>query len=63
MRKEKAYCPANDWDCPYYKDGECGIDDPMYDCDAFAFFWDIEDDYLCHDEPRTAYLDVEQPDA
>ena len=25
MRKGKIYCPVNGWDCPYYKDGECGM--------------------------------------
>ena len=29
MRKGKIYCPANGWDCPYYKNGECGLDNPM----------------------------------
>lgn len=28
MRKGKIYCPVNGWDCPYYKDGECGIESP-----------------------------------
>ena len=55
MRKGKIYCPANGWDCPYYKNGECGLDDPMTDCDDFSCFWDADDDYICEDEPRTAF--------
>lgn len=30
---EKTYCPVNGWDCPYYKNGVCHIDDPFEDCD------------------------------
>lgn len=55
MRKGKIYCPANGWDCPYYKNGECGLDNPMIDCDDFSCFWDADDDYFCEDEPRTAF--------
>lgn len=58
MRTKKIYCPASSFDCPYYKDGECGINNPMRDCDDFAAFWDEEDDYAV-DEPRTAFLDEE----
>lgn len=55
MRKGKIYCPANSWDCPYYKNGECGLEEPYADCDDFAYFWDAEDDYICTDEERTAF--------
>lgn len=55
MRDYKIYCPANGWDCPYYKLGECGINDPMAECDDFGAFWDEEDDYQCYDEKRTAF--------
>ena len=34
-------CPMNDWECPYYEDGNCFIDNPDEDCDAF---------YDCDDE-------------
>ena len=54
MRMNKIYCPLNGWDCPYYKDGECGIEDPMNDCDDFWAFWDENDDYET-DEKRTAF--------
>ena len=40
MNGEKTYCPVNGWDCPYYKDGVCHIDDPQEDCDDWGSFWD-----------------------
>lgn len=55
MRKGKIYCPANGWDCPYYKNGECALEEPYADCDDFAYFWDADDDYICTDEERTAF--------
>lgn len=55
MRKKKIYCPANGWDCPYYKKGECGIENPIKECDDFGYFWDTDDDYICEDEERTAF--------
>ena len=55
MRKGKIYCPANGWDCPYYKKGECGIEDPIKECDDFGYFWDEDDGYICEDEERTAF--------
>ena len=57
MRKKKIYCPANGWDCPYYKKGECGIENPLEECDDFSYFWDADDDYICEDEERTAFED------
>jgi len=43
---EPIYCPVNGWDCPYWREnGKCVIDNPMEDCDDFAFFWDDWDDY------------------
>lgn len=54
MRNKKIYCPVNGWDCPYYKDGECGIEDPYNECTDFSFFWDENDDYYS-DEQRTAF--------
>ena len=35
MRKKKIYCPVNGWDCPYYKNNECGMENPYKDCDDF----------------------------
>ena len=55
MRTSKIYCPVNGWDCPYYKNGECGIENPLSDCDDFACFWDEDDDFICEDEKRTAF--------
>lgn len=55
-RTDRIYCPANSWDCPYWKsNGECALDDPMKDCDDFRVFWDEDDDYICEDEERTAF--------
>lgn len=60
MRTKKIYCPVNGWDCPYYKKdqcglGECGIEDPISECDDFASMWDKDDDFVCEDEERTAF--------
>ena len=55
MRTVKIYCPVNGWDCLYYKDNECGLEDPYIDCDDFASMWDKDDDYLCEDEERTFF--------
>lgn len=50
----KIYCPVNGWDCPYWqKDGACGMwpkDDPLEECDDFAFFWDEGDDYIVDED-------------
>lgn len=54
MRTKKIYCPANGWDCPYYRKGECGIENPIAECDDFGCFWDEDDDYLS-DEDRTFF--------
>lgn len=55
MRTGKIYCPADGWGCPYYKNGECGIENPLADCDDFVLFWDKDDDFICEDEERTAF--------
>ena len=55
MRTVKIYCPVNGWDCPYYKNNECGLEDPHIDCDDFASMWDKDDDYYCEDEVRTFF--------
>ena len=44
---EHIHCPVNGWDCPYYKNGVCQLDDPMSDCDDFASMWDEDDEYVC----------------
>lgn len=55
MRTVKIYCPMYDsWDCPYYKNGECGLENPHADCDDFANMYD-DDDYYCEDEERTFF--------
>ena len=37
---EITYCPVKGWDCPYYKNGVCHIDDPIEDCDDFSAFFE-----------------------
>lgn len=54
MRMNKIYCPVNGWDCPYYKKGECAIEDPFNECDDFGCFWEEDDEYWT-DEPRTVF--------
>ena len=51
------HCPANGYDCPYWKDGICGLwskkegyVDPYGECDDFAAFWDKDDDYIDYGE-------------
>ena len=51
--KKHIHCPANAWDCPYYTDEghpcRCTLENPMADCDDFAFFWEPEDEYIDDD--------------
>ena len=48
---KKVYCTVNAWDCPYFKkDGTCVIENPIKECDDFAFFWDEDDDYYSEEE-------------
>ncbi len=28
-------CPANDWFCPYFENGECRLRNAPQECDAF----------------------------
>lgn len=58
MRMKKIYCPCNGWDCPYFKNGECGMDNPIIDCDDFGLFYDkprLEE--VMTNETRTAFED------
>lgn len=29
------FCPADDFTCPYYKDGYCGLENAEQECDEF----------------------------
>ena len=40
---------------PVLQKGECGIEDPIKECDDFGYFWDEDDGYICEDEERTAF--------
>ena len=33
---ETTYCPVNGWDCPYYKNGVCHIENPQEDCEDWG---------------------------
>ena len=47
------HCPVNGWDCPYYSDEghpcRCTLSNPMGECDDFATFWDVGDDWMDDD--------------
>ncbi len=45
MENVTIYCPVNGWDCPYYKKGECIIDDPNTYCDDFKKFWGYDSNF------------------
>lgn len=52
MLTKKFFCPANEWDCPYWKeDGSCSmIDeelDPLDECDVAILTWEDEDGCPC----------------
>ena len=57
------HCPSNAWDCPYYQTitledgtehaGCCSLypnEDPLEECDDFAYFWEEDDDYIDDNE-------------
>lgn len=48
------YCPVNGWDCPYFKNNFCTIENPEENCDDFAliadFFSDLDDEEEEEDE-------------
>lgn len=49
---KKHICPTNGWDCPYYFKGLCcmeemGVGSPMEECDDFAYFYGVGDDFYC----------------
>lgn len=57
MKKENiihVHCPVNGWDCPNYVNFPfpcaCTLADPWKDCDDFATFWNIDDNYWCFGE-------------
>lgn len=54
MRNKHIHCPANGWDCPYYKNGLCKMEEMdadvksvYYECDDFAYFYEEGEDYYC----------------
>ena len=44
------YCPVNGWDCPYFKNNFCTIENPEENCDDFALIADFFAD-LPEEEP------------
>lgn len=39
-RTKEAYCPTNNWFCPYYRNkGKCAIDEPIEECDDYMWFY------------------------
>ena len=47
------HCPVNGWDCPYYKKGECTLENPYENCDDFYAMWgdDVDpEEYTDYDE-------------
>ena len=45
------HCPVNGWDCPYWTNGVCGLDNPIAECDDFAAMWGEDADpteYTCY---------------
>ena len=32
------YCPIDDTECPYYKDGFCTIGNPERECDDYVYY-------------------------
>ena len=54
--KGHIHCPANGYDCPYWKNGICSLyseeenwADPWEECSDFGMFWDEGDDYIDYD--------------
>ena len=44
---EPVFCPANGYDCPYCDEfNRCHIEDPIEDCDDFAYFFESWNDWL-----------------
>lgn len=44
---EHIHCPVNGWDCPYWKNGICTIEDPYSECDDFATIYNEDDEWIC----------------
>lgn len=43
----REFCPVNDEECPYNKDGVCECEEPMYECDDYMNYvdgWDDEEE-------------------
>ncbi len=45
---KKIICPADDWTCPYYKNGYCGMEEeegclPFNECECFDIVPEAEE--------------------
>ena len=47
---ETTFCPVNGWDCPYFKNGVCHVDDPQEDCDDWQMFFESWEEWLALDD-------------
>ena len=48
---ETVFCPVNGWNCPYWTNGVCGLDNPIAECDDFAAMYGEDADpseYTCY---------------
>ena len=42
--KKHIHCPMDGWNCPYYAEDQCTINNPMAKCDIFTSTLDDEED-------------------
>lgn len=59
-KKEKVFeCPADDFTCPYYKDGNCSMypeENPLLECDEAAYYSEEADtDYYDYCDYEVGY--------
>ena len=43
MLNNEYFCPVGQWDCPYYNQGQCELNNPQLECDDYALI-SIEDE-------------------
>lgn len=55
---EHIHCPVNGWDCPYYKNGICQLENPYDECDDFASSYNKYDEWICEGDEDCAIWDI-----
>lgn len=55
MREIEIYCFANSRNCPYYKNGECRLENSLWYCDDLGAYWCKDDNYYRDDEKGTVF--------